>query len=133
MYCRKCGKEIEDDTTFCVYCGTKVSGSEFYSTPSETLNALKVAQNKRKKAKISKRIYLCLLSIFVITFPFIFISHYHFIPIIILAIVTLPSLFALTSWIGYTSDIPESERTEKEEKFISATSFILDFLDFIKS
>ena len=25
MFCKKCGKEIEDDSEFCVYCGTTVS------------------------------------------------------------------------------------------------------------
>lgn len=133
MYCRKCGKEIEDDTTFCVYCGTKASGSEFYSTTSETLNAIKVAKNLRRKAKISKRIYLCLLAIFVITFPFIFIFDFHFIPITILILVTIASFIVFTIWIGCTSGIPESERTEKEEKFVYVTSFIMEFLDFIKS
>ena len=25
MVCRRCGKEIEDDSKFCVYCGAKVT------------------------------------------------------------------------------------------------------------
>jgi phage shock protein C len=27
MYCNYCGKVIEDDSTFCAYCGTRVGGS----------------------------------------------------------------------------------------------------------
>lgn len=27
MYCRKCGKELYDDASFCVYCGTAVQAN----------------------------------------------------------------------------------------------------------
>lgn len=32
MFCRNCGKQINDGTTFCIYCGTKVKAAE-PSTP----------------------------------------------------------------------------------------------------
>lgn len=32
MFCKHCGKEIEDESSFCKYCGKPVSGSKKEST-----------------------------------------------------------------------------------------------------
>ena len=39
MYCKRCGKEIEDDSIFCKYCGTstKEIKTEEYKVSSEDL------------------------------------------------------------------------------------------------
>lgn len=26
MYCQKCGKQIDDESDFCKYCGSKING-----------------------------------------------------------------------------------------------------------
>lgn len=39
MYCSKCGSEIDDDATFCPYCGTSTGAAilpEYYVPPVET-------------------------------------------------------------------------------------------------
>ncbi|MFW5573382.1 MAG: zinc-ribbon domain-containing protein [Prevotella sp.] len=36
MYCKHCGKQIADDSTFCQYCGGKVD----YNTPRYSDNRL---------------------------------------------------------------------------------------------
>lgn len=59
MYCRKCGKELQDDANFCVYCGAAVQANsqqpqsgnhdEFFDAPysgesrAATWNAMSVA------------------------------------------------------------------------------------------
>lgn len=42
MYCRKCGKEIADDSTYCKYCGTRQVPQKVtleFNKPSFNLNA----------------------------------------------------------------------------------------------
>ncbi|MDD3171232.1 MAG: DUF975 family protein [Bacilli bacterium] len=45
MYCKKCGKEINDDATFCPFCGENVNGKE----TSNGLNDLKNYRYKRRR------------------------------------------------------------------------------------
>ena len=33
MYCKKCGKEMEDDAKFCKFCGTAVEGGRSFARP----------------------------------------------------------------------------------------------------
>ena len=34
MFCQKCGKEISDDSTFCVFCGSRTNADSAYGGPS---------------------------------------------------------------------------------------------------
>ena len=34
MFCQKCGKEISDDSTFCVFCGSRTNADSACSGPS---------------------------------------------------------------------------------------------------
>jgi len=36
MYCKHCGKEISDDSTFCKYCGNDPSGAKVVNTPTKS-------------------------------------------------------------------------------------------------
>lgn len=40
MYCKHCGKQIDDDSTFCKYCGKSLSG--VINLPSSLINLLKL-------------------------------------------------------------------------------------------
>ncbi len=50
MFCKKCGKEVADDTRFCPFCGTQLSGEETEKpvvdpTPRVVENETKVKSN----------------------------------------------------------------------------------------
>ena len=49
MYCKKCGKEIPDDSVFCLYCGTNLKESITESPRTE--EPIKVDVNANWKAK----------------------------------------------------------------------------------
>lgn len=42
MYCKSCGKQIDDDSNFCMYCGTRVSSK---STENDVVNLPSIFEN----------------------------------------------------------------------------------------
>ena len=52
MFCRKCGVEIEDDSQFCKYCGTKIN---FVSAPQQQNKNLAPAASARQINTQKKR------------------------------------------------------------------------------
>ena len=47
MFCYKCGKEIDDQSTFCVHCGTKVKTTPPTSTPTQTSTTTEMPTEKK--------------------------------------------------------------------------------------
>lgn len=39
MYCRKCGKQVDDNANFCPYCGENLTGASNASSSNTTVNA----------------------------------------------------------------------------------------------
>ena len=65
MYCRKCGQELKEDSTFCDKCGTKV----------ETLEETKAVKEEEKKATNSVLLGILILAVvFVTVFGIIMIA-----------------------------------------------------------
>lgn len=60
MYCRNCGKELNQGDTFCKECGAAVEGNEKLNSPTE-----KRTDNQKKKKK-GKKILIALIIIIVI-------------------------------------------------------------------
>ena len=56
MYCKKCGKEIPDDSVFCLYCGTNLKESITESPRTE--EPIKVDVNANVKAQIAPSVNL---------------------------------------------------------------------------
>ena len=56
MYCKKCGKEIPDDSVFCLYCGTNLKESITESPKTE--EPIKVDVNANVKAQIAPSVNL---------------------------------------------------------------------------
>lgn len=55
MYCKNCGKEIEDDSRFCNYCGFNFSGNK--SNNKFDINNILIQFNKFKDVTISRFMY----------------------------------------------------------------------------
>lgn len=55
MYCKKCGKQIENDAAFCNYCGTQITGK---TTDDGDLSVSAPVQIKIKKKISAKTIVL---------------------------------------------------------------------------
>lgn len=51
MYCKNCGKEIDNDSKFCVNCGLKVSPKTKHKTTSEDKNSKTLPEPSRKTKK----------------------------------------------------------------------------------
>ena len=56
MICKECGNKIDDNSTFCKFCGYKVSAESscqkaYLNTPTENSSAIKSKQVKKKKKK----------------------------------------------------------------------------------
>lgn len=51
MFCSKCGKEIEDNTKFCPYCGNKITGSNMGNIADTVKKAADTAVNMAQSAK----------------------------------------------------------------------------------
>lgn len=67
MYCRFCGKEIRDDSTFCQYCGKSLRDDSVDSLERDTLSSPRLTKNalsekaKRSFAKELRLIFKYLL------------------------------------------------------------------------
>ena len=48
MYCRFCGKQIQDDSAFCPYCGKALAPQTSFSQPSPQLSSNPSHQSKPK-------------------------------------------------------------------------------------
>lgn len=56
MLCRKCGKEIENDSKFCIYCGTKVMTSSTEEDGSIPEKEIDTYENElQKKAEMERK------------------------------------------------------------------------------
>lgn len=51
MYCSKCGKQIPDTSTFCLFCGNQVSASQIISKPQVNLAQQQTSVTKREEAR----------------------------------------------------------------------------------
>ena len=91
MYCTKCGKQIEDDSKFCIYCGCEVEQEQQTRT---------IKNNKRKKNSSS------ILGVFAA------ISFFIFIGIVIFVINTL-----LYSFDPMKYDIKDFIKVASEPQF----------------
>ena len=56
MFCHKCGKEIEDGSSFCCYCGAKMKEVETESVSQTSYNNIESGKNKRGKEKSEKSV-----------------------------------------------------------------------------
>ena len=111
MKCFNCGKEINDNSKFCCYCGSNLE------------NKKTVNNNKKRKVAIKKeyKILFTLLSIFLLIFVFqFFLVRFHY----------NRGIFYLNKWLDASMDgnnpeyvgnsgiieIPELEDIEKHFK-----------------
>ncbi len=60
MFCKKCGKRIEDDSLFCVYCGNE---NDRDIQPTNNGRSSKLAVNKKKKLKKWQKVILVFMVI----------------------------------------------------------------------
>ncbi len=51
MYCNKCGKKIEEDSTFCEYCGNKVKNDLMDNIKSTTKQGIEKSKELAKKVE----------------------------------------------------------------------------------
>lgn len=51
MFCQKCGKEIEDNTKLCPYCGNKITGTNMGNIADSIRKATDTAVNMAQSAK----------------------------------------------------------------------------------
>ena len=64
MYCRKCGKEIIENSTFCNHCGTKIKAND--SSAAGIRKAIKENARKLSKGKLAIGIFIIFIySVFV--------------------------------------------------------------------
>jgi tetratricopeptide (TPR) repeat protein len=81
MYCIKCGKQIEDKSVFCEFCGAAVAGGAIVqqTPPAGNPSQQRTGQKANNLPKFSKKqiaIAGCILGILVAVFIFISISNY---------------------------------------------------------
>lgn len=60
MFCEKCGKQIEDDSLFCVYCGHE-NGRDIQ--PANNGRSSKLAVKKKKRLKKWQKVILVFMVI----------------------------------------------------------------------
>ncbi|WP_442973887.1 zinc-ribbon domain-containing protein [Ruminococcus sp.] len=65
MICKECGNKIDDNSTFCKFCGYKVSAESscqkaYLNTPTENSSAIKSKQVKKKYYNITILYYNCI-------------------------------------------------------------------------
>lgn len=65
MFCTKCGKEISDDSRFCIHCGAKQTPIVSMSTSNKTANHLKSKRNFINK-KIIIGIVIAVLTVIIV-------------------------------------------------------------------
>jgi len=66
MYCRNCGKEIENNSSFCIHCGEKVVHPEINSKDTPVGNKLDDNEQKRHRNKqyASYMLFIALVCLF---------------------------------------------------------------------
>ena len=68
MFCRQCGKKIEDDAVFCTYCGFKVKGDVIVkpirTIPQQSVHASTPPKTQEKKSRRPWLWVLLIVSIF---------------------------------------------------------------------
>lgn len=81
MYCNKCGKEIENDSIFCMYCGKEVifEKTETFDEVEQELKKEKNHFENNKAISIEKK-QIFLKKIFILYFITIILSNLFFIP-----------------------------------------------------
>ena len=64
MFCKHCGKQIEDDVRFCKYCGGDQEGHSSNASPQTFVPARSSPQKRRRNGSPKSRLIAALLAFF---------------------------------------------------------------------
>lgn len=64
MFCKHCGKQIEDDVRFCKYCGGDQEGHSSYDSTQAFMPARSSPPERRRKGSPKSRLIAALLAFF---------------------------------------------------------------------
>ncbi len=100
MYCRKCGKELMDDSEFCPKCGTQVENGET-ELKNETISAI----STQKTVSV---VLLLLANIAVVFMPFykiigrkLIIANYSFVDLKKMISKDKADIYNIFNWVAY--------------------------------
>ena len=62
MFCRSCGKQIEDGSMFCPHCGTKLADQTNVAQPADADSDTQSQGNFQTEAKPQKNMFLIVLA-----------------------------------------------------------------------
>lgn len=75
MYCKHCGKEIADNSTFCKYCGKKIEDAvQNKDVPPSIPNLPKVDTQKRKRMRIAIGAGIAFLLVIIVSISVVVIT-----------------------------------------------------------
>ena len=75
MYCNKCGRQIIDNSEFCSFCGSKISGDV---TPLETANQNREIKNKKQMIIIFSISAIIIITAFILMYTFLIKDQGYF-------------------------------------------------------
>lgn len=72
MFCKKCGKENDNDANFCIYCGDKLTAENMNTTIEYNKNSVEIKKNTNDKTNTPQRIldYFIIFGRWVFAIPF---------------------------------------------------------------